>query len=197
MKGLVRLAIVLPPLLALYGCPSQPPRPEPAEGLPPVEERAVVPEEGMERPGVEVAPGPEGPGGVEVGPGTAPPAFTGHPLDDPDSLLSQRVVYFDFDDASVSDEYQGVIAAHAAYLAEHPGAQVSLEGHADERGSREYNLALGERRAKAVAQLLMLQGAFPDQSTTVSFGEEQPVALGHDESAWSLNRRVEINYQRR
>ena len=89
--------------------------------------------------------------------------FAGHPLDDPNSLLAKRVVYFDFDSDVVKDEFTSTIEAHAAYLADHPGAMVTLEGHADERGTREYNMALGERRAKAVRQFLMLQGGAANQ----------------------------------
>lgn len=123
--------------------------------------------------------------------------FSGHALDDPNSLLAKRVVYFEFDSSVVRDEFTAVIEAHAAYLADHPGAKVTLEGHGDERGTREYNMALGERRAKAVRQFLMLQGASSGQLDVVSYGEERPVALGHEEDSWRLNRRVEIVYTSR
>lgn len=123
--------------------------------------------------------------------------FTGHPLDNPASLLSKRVVYFDFDSSAIKSGDREIIAAHAEYIAKNPGAAVTLEGHADERGSREYNIGLGERRAKAVSQQMKLQGAGNNQLQTVSFGEERPVATGHDESSWSLNRRVEIVYTSR
>ncbi len=115
-------------------------------------------------------------------------------LSDPNSPLAKRVFYFDFDSAEVSAEDRAALRAHAEFLAAHPGISAVLEGHADERGTREYNMALGERRAKAVAKLLVLQGAARDQLQTISFGEERPVALGHDEEAWRLNRRVEILY---
>lgn len=121
-------------------------------------------------------------------------AFRGHPLDDPQSPLATRVIYFDFDRAEVRAEFRPVVEAHAAYLAGNPGAQVTLEGHTDERGTREYNLGLGERRALAVQRLLTLLGAGGDQLRTVSYGEEQPAADGHDETAWQQNRRVEIVY---
>lgn len=120
--------------------------------------------------------------------------FTGDPLDDPESPLATRVVYFDLDSSEIRDEYRSVVEAHAAYLAEHPEARLRLEGHTDERGSREYNIALGERRANAVRQLMALLGATEQQLTPISYGEERPVALGHDESAWRLNRRVELEY---
>lgn len=120
--------------------------------------------------------------------------FTGSPFDDPNNPLSKRTVYFDFDSADIAPEDREVILAHAQYLASHPEAKVVLEGHADERGTREYNIALGERRAKAVSQLMLLSGVAQSQMDIISFGEERPVALEHDESAWRLNRRVEILY---
>ncbi|MGM0679590.1 MAG: peptidoglycan-associated lipoprotein Pal [Pseudomonadota bacterium] len=115
-------------------------------------------------------------------------------LNDPDSPLSKRVLYFDFDSSKVTEEQREIIDAHAAFLSRNPEVSVVLEGHADERGTREYNLALGERRAKAVEQLLQVQGVAADQIQVISFGEERPVALDHNESAWRLNRRVEILY---
>jgi len=123
--------------------------------------------------------------------------FQGHPLDNPQSILSSRVIYFDFDSASIRNEDRAAIQAHAEYLGKNNGASVVLEGHSDERGSREYNIALGERRAKAVRQLLLFQGAVASQIQTVSYGEESPAAIGHDEDAWQQNRRVEITYKTR
>lgn len=120
--------------------------------------------------------------------------FAGRPLDDPDSPLAKRTVYFAFDRDDIAAEYQDLISAHAEYLAANPQLQVILEGHTDERGTREYNLALGERRARSVQQLMRLQGVGENQIQTISFGEERPVALGHDESAWQMNRRVELLY---
>jgi len=127
--------------------------------------------------------------GAELG-GT----FKGSPLDNPDSPLSKRTFYFDFDSSQVKADDRKVIAAHGQYLADHPKLSVVVEGHTDERGSREYNMALGQRRAESVAQILYLQGAAKTQVQVISFGEERPVALGHDEAAWRLNRRVEILY---
>ena len=112
-----------------------------------------------------------------------------------ESLLSKRVIYFDFDKSNVKAEYRGIIAAHAAYLAAHSSARITLEGHADERGTREYNVALAERRAQAVKQLMLYEGAGNDQISIISYGEEKPVAFGHDDESMSLNRRVEIVYQ--
>lgn len=109
-------------------------------------------------------------------------------------LLATRVVYFEFDSSEVRSTGVEVVAAHARYLAANPATRVRLEGHTDERGSREYNIGLGERRAQAVRRALMLQGALDGQLSTVSYGEERPAAAGHDEEAWAKNRRVEIVY---
>jgi len=109
-------------------------------------------------------------------------------------LLSKKVVYFDYDSSSIHSEDRAIIQAHANYLSQHPGTKVTLEGHTDERGTREYNIGLGERRANAVKQMMLLMGVSSSQISTVSYGEERPAALGHDESAWHLNRRVEIVY---
>lgn len=108
--------------------------------------------------------------------------------------ISQKIVFFDFDSAEIKPEFQSVLANHAKYLTSNPNTRVRLEGHTDERGTREYNVGLGERRASAVSQALELRGVSPQQISVVSFGEERPVSLGHDESAWSQNRRVEIVY---
>lgn len=110
------------------------------------------------------------------------------------NLLSERVIYFGYDQSTIQDQYRAVLEAHGAYIADNPNVIVTLEGHADERGSREYNLALGERRAISVESLMTLLGASAAQIRTVSYGEERPVAQGHDEAAYSLNRRVEIIY---
>ena len=109
-------------------------------------------------------------------------------------LLATRIVYFDFDSAVIKGEGVDVVAAHAKYLASHAEARVRLEGNTDERGSREYNIGLGDRRAQAVHRALLLQGVTEGQITTVSYGEERPADPGHDESAWAKNRRVEIVY---
>lgn len=110
--------------------------------------------------------------------------------------LAERIVYFEFDSSNVSGEYQDILRAHGEFLATHPEFQLTVEGHTDERGSREYNLALGERRARAVRQVLTLNGAASEQVRISSFGEEQPADTGHDESAWAENRRAELVYER-
>ena len=140
-----------------------------------------------------VSPG----GGAEATPlpsaGSAGTESNGAPSDT-SGLLSKKVIYFDFDSSTVHDDDRALIQAHAGYLSQHPTVKVTLEGNTDERGSREYNIGLGERRAQAVAEMMKLMGVSPQQISTVSYGEERPAALGHDESAWHLNRRVEIVY---
>jgi len=120
--------------------------------------------------------------------------WTGHPLDDPAKLTSTRVIHFDFDRSEIKSEYQAIVIAHGEYLAQHSSQTVTIEGHCDERGSREYNIALGERRANAVKRLLMAQGATSGQITTVSYGEERPVAMASNETAWAENRRAVFAY---
>jgi peptidoglycan-associated lipoprotein len=105
-----------------------------------------------------------------------------------------RIIYFDFDKSDIRPEFTAIITANAQYLSAHPGAKLKLEGNTDERGTREYNIGLGERRAQAVRRALMLQGASENQLTTVSFGAERPAAEGDDEAAWAKNRRVELVY---
>lgn len=140
--------------------------------------------------------GAAGDAGVSTAGLAGPGVFTLQSLDDPASPLAKRVIYFEYDKSDVDAEGMSLLESHGAFLAAYPEVRVVLEGHADERGSREYNIALGERRAQAVRRLLMLQGAADSQIETVSFGEERPVALGHDEDSWWRNRRVEIIYQR-
>ena len=107
-----------------------------------------------------------------------------------------NVIYFDFDRSDIRPEYASLISAHARFLAGSNAVKIRVEGHTDERGSREYNIALAERRSQAVRQALMLQGAGDAQLTTVSYGEERPAVAGSDESAYETNRRVELVYGR-
>jgi peptidoglycan-associated lipoprotein len=113
---------------------------------------------------------------------------------DPNGPLSVRVIYFDLDSSNVRGDFRTAIEAHAAYLAANAEVAIRLEGHADERGSREYNLALGERRALAVRKQLVLLGASAGQVSAVSYGEERPVSDGSYDESYALNRRVEIIY---
>ena len=123
-----------------------------------------------------------------------PSGMSGNPLKDPSNILSKRSVYFELDSNVVKEEFKPVVAAHARYLQQNRGVKMTVQGNADERGSREYNLALGQRRADAVKQAMQLLGAQPDQIESVSFGEVKPKAIGHDEASWSENRRADLAY---
>ncbi len=114
----------------------------------------------------------------------------------PGGALENRVIYFEYDQSDVTSESRELLAFHGEYLLANPGSTVRLEGHADERGSREYNIGLGERRAQAVRQVLLLQGASAIQMSTVSYGEERPAVLGSTDESMALNRRVELVYSR-
>ncbi len=111
-------------------------------------------------------------------------------------LLAKTRVHFAFDSSTIDDEARAIIEAHASYLAANPGIKLTLEGHCDERGTREYNLALGERRAQAVEKLMRVLGVGGNRVTNVSFGEEKSLDTTHNESAWRQNRRVEILYKK-
>lgn len=122
------------------------------------------------------------------------PAVKVDPFTDPANPLSKRSIYYDFDKSDIRDEFKPIVQAHAAYLAKHPGARVRIEGNCDERGSREYNLALGQRRAESVKNMMKLLGASDNQIETVSFGEEKPQCTQAEESCWAKNRRSDIVY---
>ena len=133
---------------------------------------------------------------VPLEPDCEPPCvFPRTAIEDVTGPLAERLIFFDFDKSDIRPEYQQLLIDHGKYLASYTDVIVRLEGHTDERGSREYNLALGEQRAKAVRQILLLQGVPADNITVVSFGEELPLDLGHTEDAWSQNRRVELVYE--
>ena len=114
---------------------------------------------------------------------------------DPSSPLSKRTIYFDYDSSQVLNEFIPVIEAHGQYLMNHPNQSITLEGHSDERGTREYNISLAEQRAKSVFKMLQLIGVMSNQIDIVSYGEEKPVAMGHNDDAFGLNRRVEVVYK--
>ena len=118
-------------------------------------------------------------------------------FDNSESLLSKRVIYFDFDKSDIKSQYRDIVAAHAAYLRAHSSARITLEGHADERGTREYNLGLGERRGNSVTGLLSAGGGRSSQLNLTSYGEERPVCRVSNEDCWWQNRRVEIVYTAR
>jgi peptidoglycan-associated lipoprotein len=136
--------------------------------------------------------------GADGGDGTA--IMDGAPMDAIEMLeqtegaLANRTIYFEFDSAKLSSESIQILETHGNFIAGNGEVSVRLEGHADERGSREYNIALGDRRAQSVRRVLLFQGASVDQLETVSYGEEQPVMSGHTEEAWGKNRRVELIY---
>ena len=142
----------------------------------------------------EVRPLQVNQGGV-AGTAQANNAALASPLRDPANPLSRRRLSYDYDSAAIKTEFSAVLEAHANYLKGNKSANLILQGHADERGSREYNLALGQRRAEGVSKALQLLGVPDSQVEAVSLGEEKPLAEGHDEEAWRQNRRVEILYQ--
>src|SRR5690242_10270597 len=115
-------------------------------------------------------------------------------LTDPNSILSKRSIFYDYDKFDVKDQYKALVEAHAKYLRDNPKMKMLIQGNTDERGGREYNVSLGQRRSDGVKRMLMLLGAREDQIESVSLGEEKPKSEGHDESAWSQNRRSDILY---
>lgn len=147
------------------------------------DDMAAVEDRGMEADSGAVATGLSGPG-----------TYQGMSIDDPNSPISRRVIYFEYDSSNILAEDQDLLIAHAGYMTANPGLGATLEGHADERGSREYNIGLGDRRVQAVRRMLELQGVSPEQINTVSYGEEKPAVEGHSDTAWRMNRRVEIIY---
>ena len=119
------------------------------------------------------------------------------PFNNPNSLLATRVIYYPTDIDTISEQDKPIVQAHAEYLVEHPSRKVRLEGNSDERGSSEYNLALGQRRADGVKKRLLVGGVREDQIESVSYGEEKPKGAMHDESSWSQNRRTDLIYTSR
>jgi peptidoglycan-associated lipoprotein len=177
MKTTWRILLALVIALAISACKTTEPEPEPvveAEPAPAVVEEATT----------VAAPDPHD-------------YSDARNFDNSESLLSKRIIFFDFDKSEVKSEYRAIVAAHAAYVSAHGSARVTLEGHADERGTREYNLGLGERRGNAISGLLSAAGARGGQLDTVSYGEERPVCRVSDEDCWWQNRRVEIVYTAR
>ncbi|HET6604536.1 MAG TPA: peptidoglycan-associated lipoprotein Pal [Xanthomonadaceae bacterium] len=167
MNNLTRIALATLVALALGACAKKT-----KEAPPPFEERETV-----TRTEAVVDDGRYSPGDL-----------------DSDSCLRQRVVYFDFDMSNIKPEFTEILRCHGKYLSDRPSSRVTLESHADERGSREYNLGLGERRGNAVSDSLMANGGSAGQQTVVSYGEERPVCMDSYESCWAQNRRVEIIY---
>lgn len=174
MKRIYTLALALCLALTLGACAHKPPA-----AAPTTSSEAVAPGSGTTA----------GAGGADAGQARALPGQGAEA-----ALLAKTTIYFDFDSSELKADYAPIVAAHGKRLASDRNLKVRLEGNTDERGSAEYNVALGERRAQAVKRALLLQGASEGQLTTVSYGEERPVAEGHDEAAWAQNRRVEIVY---
>jgi peptidoglycan-associated lipoprotein len=173
---LVLIAIIAS--AAVAGCSSHKPRPQPQNTSATGSESAD--QSSTSGAGNSNALGSAGAGDESAGP-------TGE-------QLKNRVIYFEFDSSDIKSEYNEMISAHGRYLASNPTKHVRIEGNTDERGSREYNIGLGERRAQAVRRALMLQGANESQITTVSYGEERPAVTGHTDDAWARNRRANIVY---
>jgi len=120
--------------------------------------------------------------------------WTGNPLDNPDSDLYTKVIYFDFDQSTIRPESVATLRAHAGYLLDNSAVSITIEGHCDERGSREYNIGLGERRASAIKRFMEAEGVAGSQINTISYGEERPAQAGHNEAAWAMNRRGVLVY---
>lgn len=142
---------------------------------------------------VKPAPPPPPPPPTTTAPAQTNGAFTPADLQS-NACLRTRVIYFDFDKSNIQPKFDDIIACHAKYLRDRPQARMTLEGNTDERGTREYNLGLGERRGNAVASALEADGASADQIKVVSYGEERPVCREHNETCWQKNRRVNIVY---
>jgi peptidoglycan-associated lipoprotein len=180
MKKFLVAAIAVAYFAALAGCSTQPSAPVDDQSA----AAAAAAKSGTETSGATTS----GISGTSSGTGGA------NPLKDPNNILSKRSVYFDFDSFVVDDKYKAMIESHAKYLAGNKAAKVTLQGNTDERGSREYNIALGQKRAEAVKRVMVLMGAPDAVIETVSYGKEKPRREGHDEAAWAENRRVDIVY---
>jgi peptidoglycan-associated lipoprotein len=160
----------------------------------------TTPDEEQQPAGVEDRKPEAGAGAVGDKPGIATVDLTSKddpaqsPLKDPASILSKRSIYYEFDKFDVRDEYRDMVEAHARYLRDNSGAKMLIQGNTDERGSREYNVALGQRRADGVKRMLMLLGAKESQIESVSLGEEKPKSEGSNEEAWAQNRRADMLY---
>lgn len=179
-------ALILVAAATLGGCSSTPVAPPPAKAVP----AAATAPAPVPPPAASSAPRPA------AAPTAAAVMLPPHL--DPKSLIStERSVYFDFDMFAIKPEYTGLIERHGKYLASQPALAIKVEGNADERGSSEYNLALGHKRAQAVVQALKVYGAKDGQMEAVSWGKERPKATGHDEAAWAQNRRVDLVYPTR
>ena len=187
MKSIWKLVVALSAAAALAACTSTP------ETFAPVETRTgtgattVAPDAGTSTSGASGTPGASG----TTMPGTS---ATGNPLRDPRNPLSRREIFYEYDSFTVKDEYKPLLEAHANYLKQNRNARIKVEGNTDERGSREYNLALGQKRSESVKRVLTLLGVSDAQIDTVSFGEEKPRNSASSETAYSENRRCDLAY---
>jgi len=174
-------------LAFLYGCTSQPAKEE-TKAV--VEERKPVPRDaGAPAAPPQAQPQPQPPAVVQP---VAPTRVQVNPLKDPNNILSKRSVFFDYDKDTIKDEFRPMLQAHAKYMSENRSAKMLIQGNCDERGSREYNLALGQRRAEALKRVLALMGAAEAQMEAVSLGEEKPRCEDKTEECWALNRRGDL-----
>ena len=176
MRNWIIIAFVM---ALIAGCKSTEEKPVPVEEGAPT---ATAPAGGATTSGAPA-------GGISGTPGGP---YSAAALRDPNNILSKRSIYFDFDEFVIKDQYRPIIEAHAKYLQANRSARATLQGHTDERGTREYNIALGQKRADAVKKMMVLLGAQEIQIETVSFGKEKPRREGHDETSWAENRRVDI-----
>ncbi len=180
MKNFLIAAVMAATVAALAGCSTQP--------------EAPVDDKSTATPVTGTTPGATTSGTTTSGVTGSQTGTGANPLKDPNNILSKRSIYFEFDSFVVEDKYKAQIEAHARYLSGNKTAKVTLQGNTDERGSREYNIALGQKRADAVKRAMTLMGVQDVVIETVSFGKEKPRRDGHDEASWAENRRVDIVY---
>jgi peptidoglycan-associated lipoprotein len=171
--------LIVAAVLALGACATEEQKPAPTESTTP----GAKPPSAVQTPAVK-----------PVDATKAPAASPFAALKDPNNILSKRSVYYDYDKFDVKNEYRSMVEAHAKFLRENPSAKMLIQGNTDERGSREYNVGLGQRRSDGVKKMLVLLGAREDQVESVSLGEEKPQDAGHSEDAWSKNRRCDMLY---
>ena len=179
MKKIASMTLLLAAAVLLAGCPKKP----------------SVHESPSAKSQVPASATTAGAGGASTSVSAMGDGSSTSAADAAAAARAHNVIYFDFDKSEIKPEFADIVTAQAKTLASHAALKVKLEGHTDERGTREYNIGLGERRAQAVRRALMLQGAAEAQITTVSFGAERPAVEGDDEAAWAQNRRVEFDYQ--
>ncbi|EXJ16955.1 peptidoglycan-associated lipoprotein Pal [Imhoffiella purpurea] len=177
ISNILSISVMLASMVGIVGCSTTPH--SDAGANPPVSDasRSALPGQDARTSGVE----------------STRPVYAG-PWEDPTSPLYNRTIYFDYDSAEIKPRYLDLMRTHARYLGTHDRVEVTLEGNTDERGTREYNLALGDQRAETVRKFMLAEGVRADQMTTLSYGEERPADSGHSETAWRQNRRVIIQY---